>query len=404
MMRVRRLFVRNVDDLRAEIMELGGTSEDAEALLPRRRAVLLRLSDLTDEDVAALGKVAPAAASICTLLLDEVKRRAVLMIRQDHLWEFCARLESRAPGMAAFTRIVKEALSRRDGSGRAFRIGDRTYVRTGRPYIMGILNITPDSFADGGRYLEPEAALERAYRMVDEGADFLDIGGESSRPGAEPVPLVEELRRVVPVVKKLAKELNIPLSVDTTKAEVARRVLDAGARIINDISALGWDENMAQVVARSGAAVVLMHMKGMPRTMQERPAYDDLMDEVHAFLSERLAYAQDAGIPQERILVDPGIGFGKRLDDNFELLGRLREFCDLAPVLVGPSRKSFIGGVLDLPVNERLIGTAAAVAVAAVNGADVIRVHDVEEMRQAAVIAHRCMTGSARTATDESRA
>jgi dihydropteroate synthase len=403
-MRVRRLFPRNLDDLRAELSELGGTSDDAETLLPRRRSVLLRLSDLTAEEVSTLGRVAPQAVQNCTLLLDEVRGNAVLMIRQDHLWEFCARLESENPKLVTLTKSVKESLSRGDRSGRAFRVGDRTYVRTGKPYIMGILNITPDSFADGGRFLEPNAALDHAYQMVEDGADFIDIGGESSRPGSQPVPLVEELRRVVPVVKKLAKKIDVPLSVDTTKAEVARRVLDAGARIINDISALGWDEKMAEVVAGAKATVVLMHMKGMPRTMQERPSYDDLMDEVHGFLSERITFALDVGIQTDRILVDPGIGFGKRLDDNFELLGRLREFCDLAPVLVGPSRKSFIGNVLDLSVGERLFGTAAAVTVATINGADVIRVHDVEAMRQAAVIAHRCMTGTARETTGKSRA
>jgi dihydropteroate synthase len=286
-------------------------------------------------------------------------------------------------------------------AGKSFRVGDRTYVRTGRPFLMGILNVTPDSFSDGGQFLDIERALEQAQRMAEEGADFIDVGGESSRPGAEPVPEEEEARRIIPVIEKLAGELDIPFSVDTTKAAVAKKALDAGARIVNDISALRWDQEMASVVADHRATLILMHMKGNPRTMQEKPYYDDLMSEVHSFLAERVKIARHAGVEKDRILVDPGIGFGKRVEDNLELLGRLGEFSDLAPVLVGPSRKSFIGKILDLPTGERQFGTAAAVAVATLKGADVIRVHEVRDMLQTVEIASRCVTGTEREDTSE---
>jgi len=246
---------------------------------------------------------------------------------------------------------------------------------------MGVLNVTPDSFSDGGLFLDPGRACEHAHRMVEEGADLIDVGGESTRPGALPVPLEEELKRVLPVVKRLSKELKVPLSVDTYKAEVAEAALGEGADLVNDIGALRLDPRMASVVAKAQAGVVLMHMKGSPRTMQENPTYEDLIGEVLTFLRTRVEVAEEAGIEPSAILVDPGIGFGKRVEHNLLLLKRLSEFQVLGkPILIGPSRKSFIGAVLKLPVEERLEGTAAAVAVAVLNGAEVVRVHDVRPM------------------------
>ena len=258
----------------------------------------------------------------------------------------------------------------------------------GRVLIMGILNVTPDSFSDGGRFLSPDAAVKRALIMEKEGADIIDVGGESSRPGAEPVPVEEELRRVIPVLERLRGKLRIPISIDTTKAEVAEAALRAGASIVNDISALRFDPAMAFVVAEFGAGLVLMHMLGTPKTMQQAPHYEDVVREVREFLAERALYAQSQGIPREAIAVDPGIGFGKTVEHNLELLRRLPELVELGfPVLVGPSRKSFIGAILGLGVEERLEGTLAACAVAVVRGADILRVHDVREVRRAADLA-----------------
>lgn len=275
---------------------------------------------------------------------------------------------------------------------RSFRVGNRTYRCGERPYIMGILNVTPDSFFDAGRFRDVHKALDRARQMADEGADFIDIGGESSRPGAVAITEAEELERALPVIEKLAPELKIPVSIDTVKSGVARRALEAGAQMINDISALRADPEMIRVVRDYDATVILMHMQGEPRTMQVNPYYQDVISEVQGFLAESAAAAHSGGVPADKIIVDPGLGFGKRLGDNFELLRNLSKFTEIGPVLVGPSRKSFIGKVLDLPPENRLFGTAAAVAVAVWNGADVIRVHDVKEMVQVAEITYQCMT------------
>ncbi|RKY72877.1 MAG: dihydropteroate synthase [Candidatus Latescibacterota bacterium] len=247
-----------------------------------------------------------------------------------------------------------------------------------RALIMGVLNVTPDSFSDGGLFLRTEDAVRRAEEMAQEGADIIDIGGESSRPGAEPVPLEEELRRVIPVVREVARRLSVPISIDTYKAEVARRALEEGASIVNDISALRFDPDMAEVVARRRAPVVLMHMKGTPRDMQRNPYYEDVLGEVEGFLKERKEAAVGMGIPEENIILDPGIGFGKRVQDNLQLLKNLDRLVALgSPVLVGTSRKSFIGAVLDLPVEERLEGTLATLVLAVAKGAKILRVHDV---------------------------
>ncbi len=263
------------------------------------------------------------------------------------------------------------------------RVAGRRVIRLDRgPLIMGVLNVTPDSFSDGGRYLDPGAAVDHALAMAEQGADLIDVGAESSRPGSEPVEEAEELRRLMPVLTRLGRELPIPLSVDTTKAGVARRALDVGAAIINDISALRLDPELAGVVAESGAGLVLMHMQGTPKTMQQAPRYDDVVEDVLAFFRARLAAAEAAGIGREQIILDPGVGFGKTLAHNLALLDRLDRFCALGrPVLVGVSRKAFIGEITGRPVGERLAGTAAAVAVAVLRGARIVRVHDVAPIR-----------------------
>lgn len=248
---------------------------------------------------------------------------------------------------------------------------------------MGILNVTPDSFSDGGRYFDLEAAVRKGLEMVEDGADFIDVGGESTRPGSEPILLEEELRRVLPVIERLAKAAAIPISIDTYKSEVARRALGAGAVVVNDISGLHFDPRIADVAAEHRASLVLMHIKGTPRTMQWNPEYDNVVEEVCDYLAEAISIAERRGVSQ--IFVDPGIGFGKRLEHNLELFRRLGEFKRFGyPVLVGPSRKSFIGRILELPVEERLEGTAAAVAASILNGASVVRVHDVKEMKRVA--------------------
>ena len=253
-----------------------------------------------------------------------------------------------------------------------------------RPIVMGILNVTPDSFSDGGRYVGVSAALERAREMVNEGADIIDVGGESTRPGADPVPLEEELERVIPVIEAIKAELDVPISVDTYKAPVAEEALKAGAVMVNDVSGMRFSPDMARVVARYGAYGVVMHMKGTPRDMQKAPFYNDVVGEVKAFFQERLDHLVNQGVDKRKVILDPGIGFGKRLEDNLALVRGIPSFLELGcPLLLGPSRKSFIGRVLDLPVEERLEGTLAVVAIAVFLGATLVRVHDVMAARRA---------------------
>jgi dihydropteroate synthase len=263
-----------------------------------------------------------------------------------------------------------------------------------RPLLLGIVNVTPDSFSDGGRYFESEAAVAHAVQLVEEGADILDIGAESTRPGAAPVEAIEELRRLIPVVKAIAKAVAVPISVDTSKASVARAAIDEGAVIVNDVTGLRGDPAMVDLIARSGAGIVLMHMHGSPETMQQAPEYQDVIEDVAAFLSERAQYAIGRGIAQSQIILDPGIGFGKVLVQNLDILGQLARFIELGyPLLIGPSRKSFIGQLTGQPVEDRAWGTAAAVAIAVEQGAHILRVHDVGAMRDvvkvAAAITHR---------------
>lgn len=248
------------------------------------------------------------------------------------------------------------------------------------PRVMGIVNATPDSFSDGGRHAGPAEAVDHARRLVVAGADLIDLGGESSRPGSDPVSLDEELRRVLPAIERVAAEIRVPISVDTTKAEVARRALAAGASIVNDITAMAGDPAMADVVALAGAAVVLMHMRGVPRTMQDNPHYGDVVAEVLEFLAARVDWAVSRGIPRERIAVDPGIGFGKTLEHNLQILRNLERFATLGcAVLIGASRKGFLGAITGREPADRATASAAAAVAACVAGARVVRVHDVAE-------------------------
>ena len=248
-----------------------------------------------------------------------------------------------------------------------------------RSCVMGVLNVTPDSFSDGGRFFERERAVEHGLEMAADGADIVDVGGESTRPYAEEIPVQQELDRVLPVIQALARELRIPISIDTVKARVAREALQAGASMINDVSALRFDPEMASLAAEAGVPVVLMHMKGVPRDMQENPVYDDLMGEITGFLKAALDRAVAAGIREEKIILDPGIGFGKTFEHNLVILRDLKRFRSLGrPLLVGPSRKAFLGGILDKKAPERETGTMAAVSAALLNGAHMVRVHNVK--------------------------
>ncbi len=264
--------------------------------------------------------------------------------------------------------------------GGKLRCGEYTLELEQRTQVMGILNVTPDSFSDGGKYYDTERAVRRAREIAGEGADLIDIGGESSRPGAEPVSLEEERKRVIPVIKRLTRELDLPISLDTYKPEIAREALDSGACLINDISAAG-NAKLTSLVAQYKVPFIIMHMQGTPRNMQENPHYHSLVPEIISFLKERIKIAREAGVDLQNIIIDPGIGFGKTVEHNLEILNRLEEFKVLGrPILIGTSRKSFIGKVLGLPVQKLLEGTAATVAISILKGASMVRVHDVKQM------------------------
>ena len=270
------------------------------------------------------------------------------------------------------------------GKNNIFDFGNKTY-------IMGILNVTPDSFSDGSKFFPLDDAVKHAIKMEKEGADIIDIGGESTRPGSKPVSIDEEMNRVISVIEELVNKIKIPLSIDTYKSEVAKKALDLGVSMVNDITALRHDENLALLVAEYDVPICLMHMKGEPQNMQKNPIYDDVVKEIYDFLKERINYAISSGIKKENIIIDPGLGFGKRtgcgIEDNSEIIHRLSELKDLGcPILIGASRKTFIGNMCGckrpLPVNERLGGSIAAACTAVMNGADIVRVHDVKETRQ----------------------
>lgn len=274
------------------------------------------------------------------------------------------------------------------GTNATLRVGDR--ILGPDPVLMGILNVTPDSFSDGGEFFDPDVAAARGLAMIDEGADIVDVGGESTRPGSDPVPVEEEIRRVVPVVREiLSRKSDSIVSIDSYRAETAQEALEAGARIVNDVTALRGDPRLAALVADAGCPVILMHMKGAPKTMQERPRYDDVVREVRDFLAARADHAVTAGVEPRNIIVDPGIGFGKTLEHNLELLRRLDAIAVLGfPILIGASRKRFIGAITGVEeARDRLSGTVAANVLAREKGATLFRVHDVRANREALEVA-----------------
>jgi dihydropteroate synthase len=285
---------------------------------------------------------------------------------------------------------LKEKLIRKSHSHRPHDIvcGHHILRLSQRTQVMGILNRTPDSFSDGGRFVDEDKAVAHVEQMVRDGADSIDIGGESTRPGSLSVSVGEELDRVIPIIRRVAASIDVPISIDTQKSEVAEAALEAGASLVNDISALRGDDRMKHVVAKYGVPVVLMHMKGTPRMMQVNPEYENLTEELRLFFKETIEIAQHAGIAEDKMIIDPGIGFGKTTAHNLSIIKDLRSLTIFKrPILIGTSRKSFIGKVLGRDVQERLMGTAASVAISIINGATIIRVHDIKEMVEVARLA-----------------
>jgi dihydropteroate synthase len=312
---------------------------------------------------------------------------ALLMGTQKHFEKLILKLEQ-YPDLHPLGQSIKEALKNIPKTHYSIRCQKRILPLGKRTLLMGVLNVTPDSFSDGGLFFDKEKAISHALRMVEGGADIIDIGGESTRPGSKPLEIEEELRRVIPVIESLAKEVDVPLSIDTYKSTVAQRAIEAGAEIINDISGLHFDPSLAKVAAKNDTPLILMHIRGTPETMQKGVHYDSLFSEILQCLKESIQRAESTGLDPRQIIIDPGIGFGKTAEDNLLIIKNLYEFRILGkPILLGTSRKSFIGKILNTEVGDRLEGTLSSIAISVLNGAHIIRSHDVLQAKKAIAVA-----------------
>ncbi len=384
----RVVIINDLSRAKEELKRIGVDSYGIRLMVPKALSSAIKLekvkpqaANILKQEALSLGAEAAISRGVIDL---KRKRTNILLLGTEKQYRLLVGKLKRQPfGLTEIAEELKNLLTNFKRQRWEMKCG-KYILRLGRKtLIMGILNVTPDSFADGGRYDTLDSALQGALRMAEEGADIIDVGGESTRPGARPVSLKEEMKRTIPVIKRLVKRIDLPVSIDTCKSEVAKKALDSGASLINDISALRVDKEMAGVVSRYKVPLVLMHMQGRPRSMQKNPHYRDVVGEIISFLRERIEFAKEEKIDEERIIIDPGIGFGKTTEHNLQIFNRLSEFKSLGrPILVGPSRKSVIGNVLNLPVEERLEGTAAAVAASLLNGADIIRVHDIREMKR----------------------
>lgn len=374
------------------LQDIGVDPYGIKIMLPKALTILVRINSVSNitaniikQEMLSLG--ADAAIARGALTGGVKKTGCLLMGNFSQLERLCNKLKRQPFGLARLSCELACALNNYQKGSSNFKVGPHHFNFSARSYIMGIINITPDSFSGDGLLNCREAVADYAQKLVQDGADIIDIGGESTRPGARPVTIKEELKRVVPVIKSLSKKIKVPISVDTHKPEVAKQALGAGALIVNDITGLR-DPKMAGICAKHKCALVIMHMKGRPMNMQKNPSYVSLIDEITDYLNAAINKAQDAGVSADKIIVDPGIGFGKKLEHNLEILRNLSSFKLLGrPIMIGTSRKSFIGKILDRPAQERLFGTVSSSVLAVNNGANIVRTHDVSEVKQALKLA-----------------
>jgi len=392
--RVRHLHLRTSHEALHILKKINVDLYGIEAMLPKMahhnillEGIKCNVANIIKQEMLSLGGDAAVSRSSVSCSVKETD--VVIMGTEKQLQRFADKISVQPLGLNAISKDIRQLLVNIAKDLFILKTSKREIVLGDRTHIMGILNVTPDSFSDGGMFNSPEDAVKYGVKMVEEGADVIDIGGESSRPGAEPVTVEEEIARVIPVIKELAGRVNIPISIDTTKADVAREAIECGAEIVNDISAMSLDDAMARVIADSGAAVVLMHMRRTPRDMQTGDlSYTSLLGDIIEFLGSSMERALAAGISQECLIVDPGIGFGKTGEDNLRLLKNLSEFKVLGrPILVGVSRKAFIGKITGGSPMERIEGTAASVTDSIMNGANIVRVHDVQTMKKVVAVA-----------------
>lgn len=377
-------------EIKRLLQEISVDPYGVEVMVPKGVYFLIRLNALSNmcanilkQEMLSLGADAAVARGALT---GKVKSSdCLLMGSYAQLTRLCDKLKPQPFGLGALGKELANSLKNYQKDQFTLSLGKYKLKLWQRSHIMGIINLTPDSFSGDGFYgsTQPIDILGVAARLEKSGADILDVGGESSRPGARPVSVKEELRRVIPAIKKITRKINIPVSIDTVKPEVARQALDNGATMVNDITGLS-DPRMAKVAARYKAAVVIMHMKGKPGTMQKNPRYASLIDEIIVYLKKAILRAFDAGVASDKIVIDPGIGFGKTAEHNLHILNRLNDFKILGkPLLIGPSRKAFIGKLLDVPPQDRIFGTVASCCAAVKRGAHIVRVHDVASVKQA---------------------
>jgi len=377
---IQQMKEMGVDPIGVKLME-GKTlyfNLKVEGIEPRRANLLKQEMLSLGGDVAVDGRGFDCSAE---------QTDTLLMGTQKHFEKLIFKLEQ-YPDLQPLGHSIGETLKNISKTRYSIRCRKRTLMLGRRTLLMGVLNVTPDSFSDGGLFFDKEKAISHGLRMVEEGADIIDVGGESTRPGSKPLELEEELRRVIPVIELLAKRVDIPLSIDTYKSAVAKRAIEAGAEIINDISGLHFDPTLAQVAAKEDTPLILMHIRGIPETMQKNVHYDTLFSEILRYLRDSIQRAESAGLDPQQVIVDPGIGFGKKVEDNLLIIKNLHEFRILGkPILLGTSRKSFIGKILNADAGERLEGTISSTAIGVLNGAHIIRSHDVLQAKKAIAVA-----------------
>ncbi len=344
-----------------------------------------RTANLLKQELLSLG--GDVAVDRRGLDCSALRTDALLMGTQKHFEKLILKLEQ-YPDIQPLGQSIKETINNVSKTHYTIRCRKRSLTLGKRTLLMGVLNVTPDSFSDGGFFFDKEKAIAHGLRMVEEGADIIDIGGESTRPGSKPLELKEELRRVIPVIGMLSREVGVPISIDTYKSTVAQRAMEAGAEIINDISGLHFDPALARIAAKEDAPLILMHIRGTPETMQKDVHYGSLFSEILKYLKDSIQSAESAGLDPKQIIIDPGIGFGKTLEDNLLIIKNLYEFRVLGkPILLGTSRKSFIGKILNAGVGDRLEGTLSSIAISVLNGAHIIRSHDILQAKKAIAVA-----------------
>ncbi len=386
----RILQIYSLEDAKRELTKINVSSQGVEVMAPKAIGLSIKLTDIKlgaanilKQEMLSIGGDAAVARGVVNgkLAISDI----ILLGNLDKIKKLVKKLNHQTIfELPEIKQDLKKIIAQLENPHSKVLNCNGTKLKLNEPKVMGIINVTPDSFSDGNQYLDADKAIERALEIIAQGADIIDIGGESTRPGAEKVSAETEIERVIPIIKELRKQTDLPISIDTTKAEVAEKALQAGASILNDISALQFDAEMIKVLQNyPEVPVILMHMQGTPETMQDDPHYEDVIEEILLFFEERINFCEDNGISRKRIIIDPGIGFGKRQKDNLVILKKLSEFkCLGLPIMLGASRKSFIGKIYDSEASERLSGSLISTVFAFQSDVEIIRVHDVQEHKR----------------------